>query len=665
MSEGPVVQTSDEVPERGEGAQEPPNELLTGLAGALNVSLPQASEEVNEEVLSQNYADRTKFLSYVDYVKANIVPLMQQTRLDRRSLQDRWMEIDNTDTMTHDANKKYNGRSQAYLPIANRNYDTLVSNITKGLIPSDEYIGVVDRADKSSTKAQDVKTYLQWQFESVAKLRKKLKPFLREYVKYGNAVLKYRWYKGDDYCPAGLQVSARSIFNWYIYPTTADSIEEAVMVFEDMDVPHLKLLEMERNKAWLYVEEAKQSTLAANADQNNRAERLAGAELPNNTVFPTDHAFIHRISEVWTFMQIDEVSKDKPTPVKVVLANDSVVMEIRVNQMPDKKPPYLAARTEVKPGIFYSQGFGKKVQAFQYLVNDFANQTNDNGNYALNPIAKMIPNKLVGPPKALSPGVVMYMTEQDAVEFDRPPADQMQWGMMLIDKYTTMGASYGGAPPQLQGTAGGKTATSSQILQRNAITPIQDIVEDLENDVLVPLMRITWLMATEFSDGNIVATVAGERVEISPSDIQLDAEFRWLASSQSASQQQRAQQGIQLLSAMSPPLIQLTQANGYNVNPVPLLKRIFTDAMGYRGFDEFIAKLQPGQAPAGAMPPPGAPGPGAPGAPPGPDLGAERIRSAVEQSAAPTGDMVPGEGEDFMDVRENADELSSFGGSLE
>ena len=57
-----------------------------------------------------------------------------------------------------------------------------------------------------------------------------------------------------NYCKEGLAVSARNLFYWYVYPSTADSIDEVVLIFEDIDIPiaFVSLLRVEKYP-WLFM----------------------------------------------------------------------------------------------------------------------------------------------------------------------------------------------------------------------------------------------------------------------------------------------------------------------------------------------------------------------------------------------------------------------------
>lgn len=621
------------------------------------------------------------------YVSQEIVPLLQWNRDKRASLEEEWRSIDKMEMLEHDNGQRYLGKSRAYLPVFNKNASTMVASLSRGLFPSDEYMDVTDRDAGDPEKARAVKTYMQWEFDVVAGVRSRLKPFLRPYVKYGNSVLKFwyekcRAYEGrldnqgvSSFQPVsryeGLCVSARNIFNWYIYPWTAAGIHEATLIFEDIDVPRTYFEQMKQQKEWENVDEAYGAAINPTHSSNRSEQLMSGAKIYSDPaeMGQRKHGGQLTVTEVHVMMPLpngayfgDELH-GTPLPTKIVFAG-SVPLSIRRNTAWHQRPPYLLARQNVQPGNVYGYGMGRTSRHLQYLANDFMNQTNDCGQFGLNPIVKAIPGKLAGPLKPMAPGVVWNVSEQDAISFDRPPIEQVQYGLQLVSTLISMAQDFNGTPPILQGTntgKGAKTATSSQILQFNSRQPIQDVVEEIELDVMIPLLRGAWVNAQQYRDEAVMTYVAGRELKVSPSDLAIDAEFRWLASSQAANQQQRAQQAMQLMQTVMPLLPIITQS-GYVVDFVPLIRRVYADGFGFRGFEDFIKKAQgmgalmPGQAAAGGMTPGAVPGVQA-------EQG-DRIRSALEQAGGEVGgDIAPGEGSDFMQVRDNADDIAgSYGG---
>jgi len=639
----------------------------------------------------KNYADHDDIRQFAVSV---LTPLIAQTRQDRAELELEWQALRKMVMLKHDENQRYKGKSNAYLPVYKRSEQTQVSMLSSGLFPSDDYLDVADRAEGSSERAKAVKTYLQWEFERVAHVRAKLKPFLRQFIRYGNSVLKYWYHKETRYegrvspqdqllavlgqgpvgsfkpvCVDGLRVSSRSIFYWYVYPNTAESLDDATMVFEDMDVPKQHIIAKGKSGEWKNIEHALSGNHVTEHSAH-QAEHFADAGIQTPELFSgNDLGGVVTLTEVWTYMPLPDPDQylegekvGTPVPVRLVLAGSTVLRATR-NPLWTQKPPYLVARANVDPGLFYGDGVGRASKDTQYLANDFANQTNDCGMYGLNPIVKANPALMAGPMRPLAPGVTYFMTDiNQGMAFDRPPIEQVNMGLTMLQTLIGMNQDFGGTPPILQGSAAGrvaKTATGAQILQKNASVPLQDIVEDLELDVLVPLMHATWVLAQQFREQPVLARVAGMQLQVSPSDLAIDPEFRWLASSQAANSQQRAQQVISFLQVM-PQLVPLLQQSGKMFDPEPLLRKLHNDGFGFRGFEQVVRPLPPAPAMPGSPDAGGAPGESGSL----PMDGGDRVRSAVEQVGGEYADVAPGEGEAFMEVREAADDIAGDMGSI-
>lgn len=651
-----------------------------------------------------NYATDKKV---ADYIQQQIYPVIRQLRMRRASLESEWVAIRKMDLLVHDDGQRYRGRSNAYIPVFSKTVSTTVSTLSKGMFPSDDYMDVYDRGTGDTEVARALKAYMQYEFEDVAQVRRYMKPFLRQFSMFGNACLKFwyekdlkrigkskkldaevllRGYEDDDAekmggaYQEGLRVSTRSMFNIYVAPETAECPAELTMIGEDIELPISYIKRQGELGRYINTEIAVMSQ--RDEQTYNKAELLQDmARLPydGRQFQQYDIAGTVQVTEVWTYMNLpasayqEGENPEFPVPVRIVMSGDQAMSVIR-NPYYHQCAPYLFGRQNIQAGVFYGSGIGRTTRYLQYLANDFTNQANDVGIYALNPIMLVNPSTVVGTLPPLRPGVTFRTTDTaSGIRFDRPPTDLVQVGQGLLAQYIGMVQDFGGAPPVLQGTGAGKgakTATGAQILQRNALAPLQDIVEDLEGDVLVPLMRGAWRNAMQFRDKELMLRVMGIPTLIRPQDLAIDASFRWVASSQAANQQQRAQQAIGFVQALMPLLPVLNQL-GYVVDPAPLLKKVYNDGFGFRGFDELIKKSAQGPMPQqGQIPPQGMAGPGGqPGqSPAGPEQ-ADRIRSTLEQlnggpSSGQIPDIQPGEGDDFMQVRNNADELAALEGSV-
>lgn len=634
---------------------------------------------------AKNYASDP---AMVARAKTEIWPLIQQARWDRKTVESGWQELRRMEYMQHDSNQKYKGRSNAYVPVHAKNLQTQATALSRGLFPSDEYLdATLENGDKEQALA--AKHYMQYQFEKIAFLRMYMKLFSRQLLNYGFSVLKFWYRKPQQYAKArgskvtlqglnqiaygpnfqsdpqdqGLTVSARSIFNFYAYPYTAETLRETTLQFEDIRMSFAELQHWGKVEGWVNpnaINDApKPQDLQTDSQENFSVH---GVPPGNDQQMGTVLGDIRMVSECYTFMELpsgeytEADAKGCPLPVRIVFLGEEPV-HIQRNTSYHQSSPFLGLTTNSAPGFMLGYGPGKMIAPLQYLVNDFTNQTNDVCIYGLNPGVKAIPGMLVGNLRPMAPGVTWYMNSLDAVDFFHPPTEQVGVGMAMTQQLLSMAQDFGGAPPVMQGTnakGSSKTATGTQILQSNAMQPMQDLVEDIETEILVPLAAKAWSLAQQHAPDRILADVFGAVKEITKDDLMFNAKWRWMASSQAANAQTRAYQTTNFLQALMP-FLPVLQAQGVQVDLVPLFRRIYSDALGFRGFSDVF---KPAPMPMPGMPPgnpmgPGAPGPAGIGGPP---------RSPAESANGGSLPMQPGEGGGFDDVRQNADMMAAIMG---
>lgn len=638
-----------------------------------------------KKIPDDNFADDDDVRRFVEQ---HISPLLDRVRQDRSPMEETWRAYDKMEMLQHDDGRKYMGRSDTYVPVFNRALTTLTSQLIQGLFPSDEYMDVAARMPEESLQAKDIKNYLQWEFDSVANVRQRMKPGVRQQLKYGTTAYKF-WYEktrrkegklkleqlisgqmqpgGIDYADIiceGLRVSARNMYHVYVYPATASNMDEALAVFEDIEVSRAFLESMDGK--WKNVDHAlangSRGDGSFDLNQLTHLETAGeGHPQPKDETSDDSPHSLRVITEVWVRLPVPSrfrmngEMKGCLVPCRLILC-DGVILEARRNTDWHQQPPFLFGRMNVRPGFFYGDGIGRLNRGFQYLTNDLFNQVNDCGIYSLNPLLKVNPAAIVGPIPKIRPGAVWKMTDMNAVAFERPPVELIQYGLQMVNAVSAMQQDFGGAPPVLQGSKGARTATATSVLNKNAQGPLQDIIEDLELDVMVPLMKGAWRLGQQFRPSEIFMRVSGRDLKVDKSSLAIDANCLWLASSQAANQAMRSQQIMQLLQVvMAPGMLQLLQMQGKSVNPVPLIQRLFSDGFGLRGFDQFIVDAQP-------MGPPGM----APGQPSPEMMGEDggRVRAPVEQADGMMGEMEPGPGEteDFMDTRMMADMMAGAQG---
>lgn len=612
-----------------------------------------------------------------EYVENYVWQVVVRCKQRRLPLEQEWLAIQRMTVLKHDEGQKYIGRSNAYLPVYARNRKTLVSNLNKSLFPSDEIVDATDMEQGDTEEAKAAKCVIEYEFENSG-LRRTMKSFLGQFVDFGVSVIKSmyrtnRILKGkkrnaqapnlDDQMgldigtDEGFTVSTRSIFNVVVYPESAESKRELQLEAERLEIPMSYVQAMHDEGRWLNVKDALATGSSANDefDWVNTATLNDVAQIPNTMELrgedgsPVESCIA---VEVWCKIRIPpqylapQEDPRRPVPVRIVFIN-GVCVQARRNPFYHQESPFEYARDNQIVGSFYSDGAGHLTRDTQYLANDFVNQTNDCGIYGLNPVALINTNYFSGNIDNMKPGRAWKVRDiEKAMKFDRPPVEIVQYGMMMTDKMVSYGQDGAGAPPVLQGNKSSNTATGTQVLQHNANTPLTDTTEDIENDVMVPLMWKAWELSRQYRTQPFIRQLAnGDLVKFLPNEINAKLSFRFLSSSQAANRQMR-QQGILTFSDLAGKLQPNLQALGLMLDPTTVLKRVWNDGLGFRGFDKVVIPMP-------MMPMmPGAPG--APPMPPGQAPNLEDPTSAVGQGNVPGAagnEPVGGEGEELKDIR--------------
>lgn len=623
------------------------------------------------------------------FCQTELLSIIIRTKDRRRLLEDEWLAQQRLLTLTHDIGQKYKGRSNVYLPNYANSHNVLLSTLSKGLFPSDDYMDVEAQSMGAEEAAKQVKNVMKYELDCNAKLRQHIKPALSQLVAHGNMVIKYGYKTGNEFVgkkskkdgvgfkkrpQKGLSISARSIFNVVVYPETAEDEDDVLVTAEFIDIDRNYALSLGKSKRWVNLDAAMAgSTVTISSGQHQYARdqllqdqaKIAGMTEQIDPA-PVERPTAQLVTSIECYASIrlprsayvDGEDPSLPVPARIIFVN-GVPVEVTRNMNFDQKTPYLWARQGVVPGSFYGSWAGRRARYLQYLINDLANQTNDTGIYGLNPFMIVDTNLLTGPLMPFAPGRVFHTRDvKNAISFQHPPMEPIQYGQQMVNMYAGALVDGVGAPPVLQGMGrSGETATGQSILQRNALSPLQDVVEDIEAQVMVPLMERVWRLIVQFTDRAIVITLPdGSPHQVDVADLdEFDYNFKFLSSSQATNQQARAQQAIQMLQ-MLPGVMPLLQANGYMANPAPVLRKLYSDGFGWRQFDQFVFKMQPMMGGPGMQP-------GMPGQPPGMMNGAQGGPMPGSEQMAPhgmNGEAAPGTAEELQAVRSPIDEINAM-----
>lgn len=659
--------------------------------------------DVNQQVIPNFKTNK----EVTDWVRDNVISIMPQIRADYQTIHAEWQRIDNMISMEMEEDAKYKGETQVYLPTFVKALETRVAHISKASFPSDSYMDAIAlkrETDQESAHREATKAWMKRQIETNAKLRSNLKPFARNVCAYGVGMLKVWWEdslvkqkkrhksanpKLDAMLTSNTKrcgkAKIKTVNNYalYAHPLTVDSLDQCTLVFEDIQISKQFVETMIKLGYW----NREDITMASNANDTEDKRQMSLIKFTETSQTAVTGglggelgAYVE-MSECWfnmhlpnAFFSKDEIESGEnlePVAMKAIICGGNIV-DIQYNPFNHGKHPYLMKKLMDIPDVLITPGYGKMVMTSQYLVNDLVNQVNDNGIYGLNPVVMRDLSKLAehSLKQTVHPGAVFDTNDKGAIEFDRPPIEQIQAGTALLQVAISQ-VNDPISPPILQGSGSGgggaaNTATGAQLLQSNTKVDIQDFNEDMEQQVFVPLMEMIQALGQQFETAEMFLAITGQQKAVfTPDMLAVEVSWQWVASSQTINQQIRGQQlGVFLQTILNPTVLQMLQMKGINLNIVPILRKMWEDGLGQRSFESIAEKAQI----LSAQPQPGMPqAPTTTQQPPTETpLSPEQV-STVSQNPNPNQPPVApttGEGEQFRSVRNEAEQASGLMGIL-
>jgi hypothetical protein len=228
----------------------------------------------------------------------------------------------------------------------------------------------------------------------------------------------------------------------------------------------------------------------------------------------------------------------------------------------------------------------------------------------LNPIVAMDANAVQFPDSIrMAPAARWLMRDpRTSLQFIEPPKDSAMAGVNVINFLIAMMndvsnvAPFGGAGLQTGGRARGRavqTATGMSIISSEALLQVRDVVENVEQGVLSPMLKMFFRLYQQCLDRPLLLRMAGIKgaamVETSVDRDSLigDYTFTWQGSVFTFNQNVRVQQMlnfIQILARIPPEF--LAQDNA-RVNWKYLLREIWATGFGDREAQEIITDITP------------------------------------------------------------------------
>lgn len=560
-------------------------------------------------------------------VEKELIPLLPRIRNDRWRFDERNQRFYRLWNCELDKNS-YMGRSKIFLPAARATIETFTNSIGRDFFPaSDAWYDVTAIEDISEeARADALKAAFDYFFTRKQKLKSDAMPGIRQLVLYGTSPFKVSFLDKDiemqtlergnlkkitkkvklEYGP---RIQPRDLFNFFVWPTTADSVQDASITIEDIEVTLDHLVQyakkpLKKNAPEQgYVYEIPEEVFQQKDQQpkewfRHRRERLQRMGLSSD---PSDRwselSWDRRnLSEIYWRTDLDGTGYNLWL---VTVVNDFYPIRIQKNPYWHQQRPYLVPRLMRCVGEFYGRGIMEVIDRINYMMNDVVNQTMDSVQYEINPITLIDPSGVAFPNSVrLHPGAKWLINDPTKNVVFSKPASVAAVGFTTLSLLQGYIHDFSGANAAMQGQPAVRgrgryqnTASGMQTLLSQGSSTVVTMVEDLEQEFGEPALYQSYSLMEQFYNEKLMLRILGrkgapivqKRVELA--DIVGNYEFKWLGATSTRNRQIVGQQMINFLNiarGFPPQILQ-------SLNWEWLIKKIWSEAFGMKGQEELFS----------------------------------------------------------------------------
>lgn len=477
------------------------------------------------------------------------------------------------------------GRANVYHPQVSREIRRIVGSLRKALFPSSNpFIVTQKRPGEEHEKSARAIRYKLINILDDISIVSIIEPFLYEVVGKGCGAIKLGW--GDN-------ATARVVdmFSLFVYPETADSVDSAFCVMEQIIVDRSML---ERGAmSGMYNADAVQSVIKRkHADISDAAQsqlRRFGPTSQQGNLMASEHEII----EYWGFYPLN--GEDQPLVDCIIsICDRGTVLRAKKNDLGFR--PYVSARCVQLASEFYGFTPVDTVTALQQHLNTVNNQALDCATFSLNPIAAIDPAILNDPNLVkqfvLSPGQ-KWPVHPESIAWRTIP-DVSSTGYKAAAQLS--GVISNSLHSDFSLPAAGKTATA-YLGGAGVISDIlSGVVGNIESQCLTPmlhkLLRLAYLnmpqeeeIAVTGEDGVVIG------INLKRDDIEAGVSIRWAAAEMTMAAQIKSQQLIQFFSIASRVPPQMWMSFGIRFRLDRLLKTLWSEAFNLHGEDRLFENI--------------------------------------------------------------------------
>ncbi len=502
-----------------------------------------------------------------------------------------------------------------YVPAFRKTVEKFVINTAQMVVPTNEFFEVfpLDTLDEETGKAaESVNQYMLYLMRKRIKIYTLVKELVRTYSLYGRAITKQHVkVENDKVWPHSRSVDP---FMFTVWPETVATLEQAMLVVEDAIMPYEQYNSMAQTAkaeivgrdalasvSWPHyiVRRLQQSGIASPPSEAVGSSAVSGTVSTQSldTASPGQGYDWVYMSEVW----VNE--GDYWRYCWVIWNLNAGPKVVKISDKKFARPNYRWTVARKAPGEQYTTSQADDLEPLQILFNDQVNMFMEAQAIGFAPPVAVDPNlvtrtgSLVFRPRAkwLVPPTGVKVLENTADQSQRTALSGMQFTMGLMDQYS---GSSGLAQGQTQRNLPRAGFAVSSLLSLS-LSDVRDVAREIEDEILTPMLQDLYDLTVEYVPSAQVFKIPGTRdfpigARLTTKDLEGDFEFNWTGSLQSQEYQQRAQRLTQFLQAfggIAQFVVPQMSQQGYQMNWIGLMKRIWRDGLGERGADTLIRKM--------------------------------------------------------------------------
>ncbi len=511
------------------------------------------------------------------------------------------------------------GAVHYFIPHARRAVERNVSRITKLELPTTDWFQVLPNDDSSYSKSEAVQAVFNFFYTKKVKTKRLISSLSRCLFLYDFAVLhtsvkienEYVWPYHRDVDP----------FNFYIFPDTASTLEEALLIFEDRIIPLQVYNSLVNNSSLEYslYKPLRADELVAPEWPYHLIERIAYRGLSNPSDFVQGTANYHKVSQSEIESAKEQASNSLSAKSRAFVSLSKVhfrvgsrwflaeicnnlryPMIVRLDE-DESVPKYRWATVRALPGELYTNAPMADIRVLQNLTNTAMSQVEANRSIITEPpiavdtsmVGRLEPYFFQNRRWWKVPGNPNDILKQLDVK-DTTAEGIRAWQIYLaqINSLAGAGTIAEGQPGRNMPRAG--FAVDSLI--NLALTDLEDTARTMEDELLTPGLSDCYHIFQQYVPDEQIFNIPGRAGEMPNSyetkDLYGDFTFSWVGALGFQDVNQRANKYMQFLQiASSPPVQEALAKQGLRIDLASILRTIYTYGIGERGLGNIVVNI--------------------------------------------------------------------------